>query len=176
MGDFNIPDVNWSTLSGSHHFSNQFCEAIFNLNLIQLIDLPTHVHGNILDLIFVNPEYSLSSLHVHTQQSCFSNSDHYLISFSIPHDTKFSKGTSLHVYDYLKGDYQGLCDYLLRCDLTVCYLSTDVNSVWTLIKEHILQGMELFIPKVQLRSYPYPKWFSQTLRQKTKRNFALAKL
>ena len=43
MGDFNIPDVNW-TLSGSHHFSHQFCEAIFDLNLIQLIDLPTHVH------------------------------------------------------------------------------------------------------------------------------------
>ena len=26
----------------------------------------------------------------------------------------------------------------------------DTNSVWTLIKEHALQGMELFIPKVQL--------------------------
>ena len=51
MDDFNIPDVNWSTLTESNHFSNQFCDANFDLNLTQIIDLPIHVHGNILDLV-----------------------------------------------------------------------------------------------------------------------------
>ena len=32
-------------------------------------------------------------------------------------------------------------------------MSTDINLVWTLIKEHnITHDMELFIPKVQLRT------------------------
>ena len=32
VGDFNLPDINWETLSGSSIISNQFCEHIFNLN------------------------------------------------------------------------------------------------------------------------------------------------
>jgi len=42
VGDFNLPDINWSILSGSTTISHQFCEYIFNLNLNQLIDQPTH--------------------------------------------------------------------------------------------------------------------------------------
>ncbi len=33
LGDFNAPDINWSTLSGSSTFSNSLCELVFNLNL-----------------------------------------------------------------------------------------------------------------------------------------------
>jgi len=57
VGDFNLPDINWSILSGSTTISNQFCEYIFDLNLKQLIDQPTHIQGNILDLVLTNVEH-----------------------------------------------------------------------------------------------------------------------
>ena len=54
MGDFNVPDINWSTLVGSTHFSNQFCDLVFDLDLSQLMDSPTHKQGNVFDLVITN--------------------------------------------------------------------------------------------------------------------------
>lgn len=51
LGDFNMPDVDWSSLSGLSHRSS---ELFFDLNLMQLISEPTHVCGGILDLVLLN--------------------------------------------------------------------------------------------------------------------------
>ena len=37
VGDFNLPNIDWETLSESSIISNQICEHIFDLNLNQLI-------------------------------------------------------------------------------------------------------------------------------------------
>ena len=42
VGDFNLRDINWETLSGGTTISNQFCEQVFDLNMNQLVDKPTH--------------------------------------------------------------------------------------------------------------------------------------
>ena len=52
LGDFNLPDINWSTLTGSTTTSQSFCDFIFQYNLTQSITSPTHIKGNILDLIY----------------------------------------------------------------------------------------------------------------------------
>ena len=54
MGDFNVPDINWNTLSGSTTFSIQLCDLVFQYDLSQIVDCPTHTAGNVLDLIFTN--------------------------------------------------------------------------------------------------------------------------
>jgi len=54
FGDFNCSDINWSSLSGEHPFSSKFCDAIFDLNLSQLTEEPTHSAGNTLDLVPTN--------------------------------------------------------------------------------------------------------------------------
>ena len=43
-------------LSGSSPASKQFCEFGYNSNLSQLVQTPTHVKGNILDLVMMNEE------------------------------------------------------------------------------------------------------------------------
>ena len=60
VGDLNLPDVDWNTYSGCTTISNAHAEMIhklFDLNLMQLIDNPTHVTGNILDVILTNTDY-----------------------------------------------------------------------------------------------------------------------
>ncbi len=47
LGDFNLPDVCWATLTGSSQSAHLFCEFLFRYNLTQMISSPTHVHGNI---------------------------------------------------------------------------------------------------------------------------------
>jgi len=54
LGDFNLPNINWGTMSGSIPRVMDFCYFLFKLNLEQLITIPTHIAGNILDVILTN--------------------------------------------------------------------------------------------------------------------------
>ena len=85
MGDFDSPDSNWNTLSGSTTFSNQLCDFIFQYNLLQIVDCPRHIAGNVLDLIFTNCDSATNSLATHSNLVHPVTSDHYLISLTIKH-------------------------------------------------------------------------------------------
>ena len=51
IGDFNYPNIEWTTMMGDNKSSN-FLQTINDMFLSQLINFPTHIHGNILDLAF----------------------------------------------------------------------------------------------------------------------------
>ena len=54
VSDFNLLDISGSSLTGTSPFSNSLCELIFDLNLMQHVNSPTHLKGNILDLVLTN--------------------------------------------------------------------------------------------------------------------------
>ena len=45
LGDFSFSDINWKNLSSSNHYSNLFCDFVYD-------HFPTHIKENILDLVF----------------------------------------------------------------------------------------------------------------------------
>ena len=57
LGDFNMPDVNWSTFSAVSLSSADFCDLVFKLDLATS---PTHVKGGILALVFSNSSDNLN--------------------------------------------------------------------------------------------------------------------
>jgi len=61
--------------------SSHFCDVVFNLNLVQMIDEPTHIAGNILDLILTNVPDSISNLRIHCEPPFPIPSDHIIITF-----------------------------------------------------------------------------------------------
>ena len=82
------------------------------------------------------------------------------------------------VFFFPMANMEGLRSYLETMDFSVCFQSSDVNTVWSTLKLLILNAMELFIPKVRLKTHQYPKWFTsdiyhsinclRTLRRKCK--------
>ena len=60
-----------------------YCYFVFDNDLCQLVVLPTHIHGNILDLVLVCSPDLISNLHVHTNQPQFPSSDHFPITFTL---------------------------------------------------------------------------------------------
>ena len=48
----------------------------------------------------------------------------------------------IYVYDYPKGDYVGLCQFFNNSDLTCLYSCSDVNQVWTVVRDLIITGMD----------------------------------
>ena len=87
VGDFNLPDID---CMGYPFCGIPLFWAILWLcfNLTQLIDKPTHVKGNILDLIVTN-----TSHHIQEINSCnnhFMHSDHSIITFKVTHSVLLS--------------------------------------------------------------------------------------
>ena len=81
-GNFNCPDIDWDTLSTLTSTSALLYNFVFDFKLVQLISIPTHIKGNILDLILPNYDDFMSNLIIHPHQVSI-HSDHYMLSFSI---------------------------------------------------------------------------------------------
>ena len=62
LGDFNYPNIDWSTLSGYNLYIFSFCDLIFDLNLVQLIKTLTHTAGNTLDLLLTNNDSVIQNI------------------------------------------------------------------------------------------------------------------
>ena len=147
LGDFNITDVNWSTFHSTSPSSSTFCDLLFSLNMLQLVNAPTHSLGNTLDLIFSNCPNLISNLTV--SSTCINISDHHLISFHLS-NTRFSSFSSppRFIWNYSKANLDGLHSHLFNSNLDVCLQSDGVNIIWNHIKDHISAACHLFVPKV----------------------------
>ena len=121
MGDFNCPDIDWPTLSGVSPLSTLLCDFVFDYNIAQVVESPTHVKGNVLDLVLTNSVKLIHSLTVFTDK--FQYFDHFLIKFSLdrlaPRSTR-SNHCCLPVLDYSRAVYKGMCNFLLDFDFSAC--------------------------------------------------------
>ena len=77
-----MPDICWSSLTGTSTFSNSFCDFVFEMSLSQLVMEATHIKGNILDLVLTNVENSICELSIDTSHPLV-HSDHHSITFRI---------------------------------------------------------------------------------------------
>ena len=75
VGDFNLPDIQWDTLSSTSSISCAFCDFVFDNLLTQLIDQPTHIKGNILDLVLTNLSVASNNNWIAT--------DHFAVTFQL---------------------------------------------------------------------------------------------
>ena len=137
---------------------------------MQCISQPTHIKGNILDLILTNSADIVSNVSV--LRLPWSTSDHYSISFSLlvgPSSRFCSSSTSF--LNYSQVDYRSMCDFLLDWDFSVCFLSLDVEFIWSEIKSAILEVINRFVPTATIpkRHYHLPGWFDGSLCHNLKR-------
>jgi hypothetical protein len=168
-GDFNLPNINWHTLSSTCTSSNAFCNFIFDNLLTQLIDQPTHAKGNILDLILSNTDELVTNLTVSSNNNWLS-SDHFVITFSLAQQLPRNSPTiHKYVYDFPKANFSAILSYLLDFEYSPCLRSQDVEFIWLEIKNSIHNAMSMFIPKIRLRRHQFPCWYTPELRHLSKR-------
>ena len=137
LGNFNISDVNWDTLTATSSISDSFCDLAFNLNLFQLIKNPTHTQGNILDIMLTNVEESLHALAIHPRDAFPLHSDHYPITFKLLCASYTSPRKCEYIYDYSKANYEGMNALLFNSNISPCLNINDVETVWSMIKTSV---------------------------------------
>ena len=75
VGDFNYPGIRWTT-GGSDAKSRAFYEILIEKGLTQHVEIPTHINGNILDLLISSDEEMVQCVDV---EGRLGKSDHEMI-------------------------------------------------------------------------------------------------
>ena len=129
IGDFNFPDIDWSVLMGTSNSSNCFCNFVFDCNLTQHVSEPTHVKGNLLDLVLSSASVVVNRLTVYPL-SLVDLSDHLAITFdfccSVSSVPKCKPG---YVYDFRNTDYESISSCLLDSDFSAVFDSSNIEFI-----------------------------------------------
>ena len=163
MGDFNYGDIDWINFTDTTK-SNAFLETVMENFWTQHVLVPTR-EKNILDLIFSSEEDMVTDVIVREH---FNKSDHNCILFKMVLDVEIIK-VQHSKYNFFKGDYKSMCDYLLAIDWDSQF-TEDINKMYTNFLQCIDIAIEKFVPKsIPLNSFKYPSWMTKeaiNLREK----------
>lgn len=112
-----------------------------------------------------NMEDMVSHINISQENNTVLGSDHYILDFELQSVSPYHQSSSVPVYvfDYSKGDYDGLNNYLLNVNFSACYNSSDVELIWSFIKSTTSEAMSIFIPTIKLKAAHYPKYFNPSL-------------
>ncbi len=145
VGDFNLPHVNWSTLSLSANATPAERHVLnwsITLGLEQLISSPTR-NNNILDLLLSNRPGLVPSISVSPP---FLPSDHSMLQFEVA----ISQGSTRQrktYRDFRKGDYESFNVYLSQIDWRgILRPHSTIQTMWETLVCIVHEAIEVFIP------------------------------
>ena len=129
LGDFNAPDVKWDTFTSATTSSDCLCDFVIDQNMFQQVNEPTHIHGNILDLVITSDPDLITDLVVHPHTTYPLQSDHFIITFSICALVRYHqcRNASQFAYNFNKADWYNLL--LLKMEMPTSVLLMLRSSV-----------------------------------------------
>uniref|UniRef100_A0A1X7TNP0 Reverse transcriptase domain-containing protein n=1 Tax=Amphimedon queenslandica TaxID=400682 RepID=A0A1X7TNP0_AMPQE len=167
MGDFNAPD-DLFTLSGDTHYSLTLRDLVFNFNLSQVVQVPTHNKGNTLDIVLTSIPEAISNV-IATPITSF-NTDHSAVMFQVSHLRDVSPTLlAKPVYDSSKAEWTGLVEYLLDFNFGPLLNDDNIESVWLSFKDLLLSTLHQYIPLITICSTTnYIPWLRGPLNHQLK--------
>jgi len=177
-GDFNLPDINWNNSSAASstqnsNISNQLIEISQDHGLTQIVNKPTRSTPeteNILDLFFSNQPDMINRHDVIPGLS-----DHDIPLLDISTRISLNKKKPRRVYQYKKGNMEGLVSDLSDFSDTFCNnhsnsSSFNINNMWNELKEEILKVMDKHIPSKMLSSSKHlAPWISMQIKHEIRK-------
>lgn len=133
------------------------CDYCKNVNEVSrsltTYNLWNHLLVVIIDLVLTTNEKLIDNIIV-TNDDCFSlNSEHKVLAFNLALQRQPKQSVNRVVYDYSKGDFDGLINALSNTPLLDIVLRErhDVNIAWTKWKNTFLNVVDWFVPKINLK-------------------------
>ena len=161
VGDLNLPNIDWQSLTAPSPSSSFFCDSLFSLNLLQLVTEPTHIHGNTLDVVITNQPHLVSNLSINNS-SCHSKSDHHLITFNFDIQNKktYPKPKPRKRFIYSKTNLPGILSYLWNININTPI--SDANHTWSEFKYIVNEACFRYVPSIKVSHSP--KWFNSEIQ------------
>lgn len=158
IGDFNLPGANWLT-GTSDSKSRKFCDACSERGFEQIVDFPTHLRGNILDLVLTDRPDKISSV---TSAGRLGRSDHeaLLIEIDIWKPVK-EKGEQVKMWG--KADWEGMKEEMDQVDWRRQLASLNVEDAWSALKRRLEELTDKYVPVRPRREADRPPWMTVAL-------------
>ena len=146
VGDFNLPDIDWTTWNYRDRFGQDFIESLCEYYLEQMVDKSTRFRINenpsVLDLILVNDSNAIQSI---DYLSPVGNSDHSVLRFSYKCYIELAN-ENVSKLNYFKGDYEGMSK-ALDCDWSELLVDKSTEEMVDIFIDIITEVMHKNIPR-----------------------------
>lgn len=168
IGDMNFPGFNWTTNSIKANcqykaLHRDFQSFLIENSLTQVIEQPTHVKGNTLDLLCTNDPLNLCAKVISPGIS-----DHFLISVEIcyPKPSFDEQGHARTMKLYQKVDVKRFQDCLRPTQLGLKDMS-DINDMWNTFSTSLRSAVKQAVPVRQIRARysREPIWFNKSAKK-----------
>jgi hypothetical protein len=156
MGDFNYPDVDWSTLQAATTESRLFVETLEDCFLTQQVKGPTR-NGTLLDLVITSEPHMVDEVKV---LGHFGSGDHNMLQWStnVSVDHRDQKVVRL---DYAKADYVKIRQELEGVDWSE-EMKGNAQECWDLLKNRLQKLETQYVPikRTGVGKWRKPMWMT----------------
>ena len=142
--------------------------------MLQRINVPTHRHGNTLDLLLTTSPNFVQNIVVR-KDTLLCKSDHFSLTFDINLKCKRSKVIKRDCFNYKKANWDSLNAELNEISWPSILESMHPDSAWQNFTEALTSCMERHIPKIKLKSKFQPIWYDSECHRKCKEKEKLHK-
>ena len=105
LGDFNMPYIDWETLSSTPTCGKNFLDFLAEIPLFQQICEPTTKYGSLLDLLLCNEFSARNIQQIKIRSPITPTCDHYTVELLISNTNATMSSEPLSYVAYDKGDY-----------------------------------------------------------------------
>ena len=161
LGDYNLPDIDWSKLTASKNVSREFLTFCFKIGASQFVNQPTRGE-NIIDLVLCSQINFVQELHTDVP---FSTSDHNVIICDLIPHSKLKKEPIVKPC-FQKADFELINAFLGTLDWDVIYRDcTSAQEYWSAFKGIVDTVILNFVPFVSNKTKRSVPWFSPKLNR-----------
>ena len=149
IGDLNLNTISWEANSCTNSTDQLLLDEFVRLGLLQCVSSPTHIKGNLLDILLTNSENHVSNINVlSTNFAC--KSDHFAITFEIKLKLKRKKPWKINTFNYKRANWDALNSDLHNINWLSVLDSQEPDIVWQNFKTLLNHFLELHIPKITI--------------------------
>ena len=123
-----------------------------------MIEQPTHIKGNILDILATDSPHRISNLEVLSdRQICYS--DHFPILFKISLNALRKKPIKRSVYNFKKADWKVINSEFSKVNWYHLLYSDNIENAWKKFKVKFFEVCNKHIPKIKISNEFKPPWY-----------------
>jgi len=157
IGDFNLPEVNWSTGESSLR-ARDLVEAVEDSLMAQMVDFPTHTKGNCLDLILTNMPERISEV---CDVGRLGSSDHIMLGVKV--QSGHYRPAVKRVKNWRKADWKSMEEELGAVNWNKELSGLTVDRMWTVLRRKVDNAVKKHVPERVEATRGRPSWMSSEI-------------
>ena len=166
IGDFNLDKTNWNSLEASNSLQQSFLDLFGDHCLDQIINQPTHIRGNILDIILSDSPNIIEDLEIASHNE-FIKSDHFALQFRINLNEAVKRVKPIRRFfrNFKKANWQAINEELVSIEWNKILNKNDINIAWNTFKVTLDNICDKHIPYIRSKPKLSPIWYDSDINK-----------